>query len=204
MSLMSKLRMPDEMLGRPAPSRRQTRPGRRRPQKSTRLGPFGHGLVLGVCVGTTFALVVGVVGFLVTRPTGAAPAVAVSAADGQPVADRGAGGTTGAKEQPAAAIDVTATHLGDLQVRIEARVSAPGSYDPITKAQVVAWTDMVAMPMAHRQGPLVMTEVSGRPGTYQAVTQVPMVGEYNVTVEVQQPMASRADKRIDVQGVRKN
>ncbi|WP_248964523.1 hypothetical protein [Sphaerisporangium perillae] len=204
MSLMTKLRLPDEMLGRPAPSRRQARPGRRRPQKSTGLSPFGHGLVLGVCVGMTFALIIGVVGFLVTRPTGAAPAVAAPAADGQPAADRGARGATGAKEQPAASIDVTAAHLGDLQVRIEARVSAPGTYDPITKGQVVAWTDMVAMPMAHQQGPVVMTEVSGRPGTYQAVIRVQMVGEYNVTVEIRHPMASRADKRIDVQQVRKS
>jgi hypothetical protein len=203
MSLMSKLRLQDEMLGRPAPSRRQARPGRRRPQNSTGLSPFGHGLVLGVCVGMTFALTIGVVGFLVTRPTGAAPAAA-PAADGQPAADRRDGGATGAKEQPAASIDVTAAHLGDLQVRIEARVSAPGSYDPITKGQVVAWTDMVAMPMAHRQGPIVMTEMSGRPGTYQAVTRVPMVGEYNVTVEVRRPMAARADKRVDVQGVKKS
>jgi hypothetical protein len=194
MTLKTKLRLPDEMLGRPAPSRRQARPGRRRPQKSTGLSPFGHGLILGICVGMTFALVIGVVGFLATRPRGAAPAVAA------PAAAR----STGARAQPAASIDVTAVHLGDLQVRIEARVSAPGSYDPITMGEVVAWTDMVAMPMSHRQGPVVMTEVSGRHGTYQAVTRVPMVGEYNVTVEVRQPMAARADKRIDVQGVTKS
>jgi hypothetical protein len=66
---------------------------------------------------------------------------------------------------------------------------------------VVAWTDMVAMPMSHRQGPIVMAEVAGRPGTYQAISKVPMVGEYNVTVEVRQPMAASADKRIQVQSV---
>jgi hypothetical protein len=200
MSLMSKLRSPDEKLGRPAPSRRQAPPGRRRPQKSTGLSPFGHGLVLGVCVGMAFALTIGGAGVLVTRLT----ADAAPAADGQSMADRGAGGTTAAKEQPAASIDVTAVHLGDLQVRIEARVSAPRTYDPITKAQVVAWTDMVAMPMAHGEGPIVMTEVPGRPGTYQAVTRVVMVGEYNITVEVRKPMASRADKRLDVRDVRKS
>jgi hypothetical protein len=56
---------------------------------------------------------------------------------------------------------VAAEHLGDLQIRIDARVSAPGSYSPITKGQVVAYTDMVAMPLSHRQGPIVMAEVSG-------------------------------------------
>lgn len=197
MNLMNKLRAPDETRSRPEPSRRQAGPDRRRSRKPTGLSPLGQGLVLGVCVGMTFALGIGVIGFLVTRPTVAGPAPA-----GQPVADRGAAGATEAKP-PAASIDVTATHLGDLQVRIEAVVSAPGSYDPITKAQVVAWTDMVAMPMSHRQGPIVMAEVPGRPGTYQAIAKVAMVGEYNVTVEVLQPMPSRADRRLDVGEVAK-
>ncbi|MET8008075.1 hypothetical protein [Nonomuraea glycinis] len=192
MSLMSKLRASDETVARPAPSRRRTGSDQRRPRKSTGLSPLGQGLVLGVCIGMTFALGIGVIGFLVTRPTAAVPAVAR-----QPVADQGA------KPPPAASIDVTATHLGDLQVRIEAEVSAPGSYDPITKAQVVAWADMVAMPMAHRQGPIPMTEVPGRPGTYQAFTKVAMVGEYNITVETLQPMPSRADRRLDVGEVAK-
>lgn len=198
MSLKSRVKGSDETLGKPVPARRQARPDRRRPATSTGLSPLGQGLVLGVCVGMTLALGIGVIGFLVTRPTAAGPAVA-----GQPVADQGAAGATKGERPPAASIDVTATHLGDLQVRIVARVSAPGSYDPITKAQVVAWTDMVAMPMAHRQGPITMTEVPGRPGTYQAFTKVAMVGEYNLTVETLQPMPSRADRRLDVGEVAK-
>ncbi|MBM0226438.1 FixH family protein [Micromonospora sp. ATA51] len=88
-------------------------------------------------------------------------------------------------------------------MRIEAKVSAPGSYDPITKGQVVAYTDMVAMPLAHKQGPIVMAEVSGQPGVYQALTNVPMVGEYNVVVEVKQPMASTANQRLKIDTVSK-
>ncbi|TDD56389.1 hypothetical protein E1286_01780 [Nonomuraea terrae] len=192
---MSKLRPEhDRQPGAPAPARRPAPAGRRRPRASAGLTPFRHGLLLGGCVGMTFALAIGVVGFLVTRPT--AP-VAGPAAGAQPAA------LGAAAARSAAAIDVTATHLGDLQVRIEAQVSAPRTYDPITRAQVVAWTDMVAMPMAHREGPIVMTEVPGRPGTYQALTKVAMVGEYNITVETRQPMASKADRRLEVQEVSK-
>ncbi|WP_090932184.1 hypothetical protein [Nonomuraea jiangxiensis] len=196
---MSKLRAPDQPPGGAAPARHPVPRGRRRARKGTGLTPFYHGLLLGCCAGMTCALAIGVIGFLVTRPTAPAPAVAAPAAVPQPAA----GARPGGAAQPQASIDVTLTHLGDLQVRIEAKVSAPGSYDPITRAQVVAWTDMVAMPMAHRQGPIVMAEVPGQPGTYQALTQVAMVGEYNVTVETRQPMASRTDKRLNVQEVGK-
>ncbi|WP_222870602.1 FixH family protein [Micromonospora sp. MP36] len=155
-------------------------------------------MILGICLGMTVALMIGALGFLLTRPTAVAD---VSAGQAE---KKGAGQPAAGQEQPAASIDVTAQHIGDLQVRIEAKVTAPGSYDPITKGQVFAYTDMVAMPLSHKKGPIVMAEVAGRPGTYQAVTQVPMIGEYNVTVEVRQPMASRADKRVDVQGVTKS
>ncbi|WP_433271304.1 FixH family protein [Actinosynnema sp. CS-041913] len=148
---------------------------------------FWQGAVLGLCIGVTLALVLGIVAFVATRPT-----ASLAAADTPP---QQAGGPV------QASIDITAEHLGDLKVAVEARVSAPGSYDPITKGQVVAYTDMVAMPMMHRQGPIVMAEVAGRPGVYQAQATVDMVGEYNVTVEVKQPMAAKADRRIDVQSV---
>lgn len=156
-------------------------------------------MILGICVGMTFALLVGALGFLMTRPTAVAPGPASA-----PAEQRAPGQQAGGQDQPSASIDVTAEHVGDLQVRIEARVSAPGSYDPITKGQVFAYTDMVSMPLSHKKGPIVMAEVAGRPGTYQTVTQVPMIGEYNITVEVRQPMASRADKRVDVQGVKRS
>ncbi|RKT52836.1 FixH family protein [Saccharothrix australiensis] len=158
----------------------------RRPAGADR-SQFWQGAVLGLCLGVTLALVLGLVAFVATRPT--AP-VAAAAPTPQPT-----GGAT------QAAVDITAEHLGNLKVAVEAQVSAPGSYDPITKGQVVAYTDMVAMPMTHRQGPIVMAEVAGRPGVYQATTTVDMIGEYNVTVEVKQPMATKADRRIDVQSV---
>ncbi|WP_146230970.1 hypothetical protein [Micromonospora sicca] len=198
-ALKEKLRLPDEMLGRPAAAgkpvrtRKAGRPGRRQPHRGPR--PFRQGMILGICIGMTAALLVGVVGFLTTRPRGSIPAAA------EPAADRRAPG--GQQQDPQAAISINSEHLGDLQVRIEAKVSAPGSYDPITKGQVVAYTDMVAMPLAHKQGPIVMAEVSGQPGVYQALTNVPMVGEYNVVVEVKQPMASTANQRLKIDTVSK-
>lgn len=152
------------------------------------------GFLLGLCVGTTLSLVFGVVVFLVTRPE-ATPQTAPPAAT-QTAGDQGGAG------QPQAAVDVTVRHLGDLKVQIEAQISAPGSYDPITKGQVAAYTDMVAMPMAHRQGPIVMSEAAGRPGVYQALTTVAMVGEYDVTVELRQPMAAKAHKRLKIETVK--
>jgi len=55
------------------------------------------------------------------------------------------------RNPPQAAIAVSTEHLGDLQVKIEAQVTAPDTYDPITKGQVVAYTDMAAMPRSHRR-----------------------------------------------------
>ncbi|MFI2709073.1 hypothetical protein ACH495_02930 [Micromonospora sp. NPDC018662] len=185
----SKLRLPDEMLGRPARAGQPGRGGRRRPHRGPR--PFRQGMILGICLGMTGALLVGVLGFLITRPTGSATPTAAGPASA-------ASKEHAASPAPQAAIDVRAEHLGDLQIRIEAQVSAPGSYDPITKGQVVAYTDMVAMPMAHKQGPLVMAEVAGKPGVYQALGNVPMAGEYNVRVEVRQPMAATANQRLQV------
>ncbi|MEJ3744726.1 hypothetical protein WEI85_15695 [Actinomycetes bacterium KLBMP 9797] len=155
--------------------------------------PYRQGFVTGLCVGTTLALVVGVLAFVLAQDGEARPSGTVAAPD--PTGQSATG-------QPRAAIDVTAGHLGDLKVRIEAQVSAPTSYDPLTRAQVVAYTDMVAMPMAHRQGPIVMAEDSARPGVYQAVTTLPMVGEYDVMVEVRQPMAATAHKRLQVDAVK--
>ncbi|BBH65702.1 hypothetical protein ACTI_23870 [Actinoplanes sp. OR16] len=176
-----KWRLPAEMRHGKKPARKG-RPRRSQPK------PFRQGLILGICIGMTAALVIGVVGFLATRPRTAEPV-----ASSPPAAAE-----QNNAAEPAAAISITSEHLGDLQVRIEARVSAPGSYDPITKGQVVAYTDMVAMPMAHKNGPIVMAEMSGRQGVYEAVTNVPMAGEYNIIVEVKQPMASTANQRLDV------
>jgi hypothetical protein len=188
-ALKDKWRLPDDQQGRqPAGPRRPAKPRRPRPRRSH---PFRQGLLLGICLGMTGALLVGVIGFLATRPRTVTPAAAPTTAP----AARG--------QDPQAAISIVSEHLGDLQVRIEAKVSAPGSYNPITKGQVVAYTDMVAMPQAHKQGPLVMAEVSGKPGVYEAMSNVPMAGEYNVIVEVKMPMAATANQRLTVGTVSK-
>ncbi|WP_229071827.1 FixH family protein [Actinoplanes sp. DH11] len=191
-ALKEKWRLPDDIRhGKPArvtKPARASRPAGGRKQARPRSRPFRQGLILGVCIGMTAALLVGVAAFLLTPPRAATPAVA----EQETATDKGRAA------EPQAAISIVSEHLGDLQVRIEARVSSPGSYDPITKGQVVAYTDMVAMPKAHKQGPIVMAEISGKPGVYEAMTNVPMAGEYNVVVEVKQPMASTANQRLEV------
>ena len=142
---------------------------------------------MGICIGMTGALLIGVLGFLLTRPRTVTPVAAPASAPAKAAA-----------QNPQAAISIVSEHLGDLQVWIEAKISAPGSYNPINKGQVVAYTDMVAMPQAHKQGPIVMVESTGKPGVYEALTNVPMAGEYNVIVEVKQPMASIANQRLTV------
>ncbi len=193
-ALRERLRLSDEMLGRSASAGRPVRAGKPvRPGRGPRKrGPnrFRQGMLLGICIGMTAALLVGVVGFLATRPRVVVP----TAAETAPAERHGQGNG----QQPQAAISIDSEHLGDLQVRIEAKVSSPTSYDPISKGQVVAYTDMVAMPMAHKSSPVVMAEMSGQPGVYQALANVPMAGEYNVIVEVKQPMASTANQRLNV------
>ncbi|MEV1288533.1 hypothetical protein [Micromonospora sp. NPDC049679] len=194
MSLRSKLVLPDEMRGKSGPTKRPVRAPRsvrtRHPHEGR---SYRQGFLLGMSVGMSLALVLGVVAFIVTRSgVASVPAPAAASATGRP---------TEQNRQPQAAIDVTARHLGNLQVQIEAQVSSPGSYDPITMGQVAAYTDMVAMPMSHRQGPIMMAESGGRRGLYQAVTTLPMTGEYDIMIEVKQPMAARAHKRIKVDTV---
>lgn len=150
---------------------------------------------MGICVGMTVALALGAIAFIATRPAQREVAAAASSPSAGPTSP--AAGAQGAGA-PAAVVDVTTRKLGDLQVQVEARISAPGSYDPITMAQVVVVTDMIAMPMSHRQGPTVMAEAAGRKGTYQAVATLPMPGEYDVAVEVKQPMAATAHERVTV------
>jgi len=152
---------------------------------------YSMGFILGVCVGMSLSLVLVTVAYLVARPATPVTAPATTSTST----------STPAAAAPAAAIDVTARHLGDLKVLIEAQITAPTTYDPITKARVVAYTDMVVMPQAHRQGPIQLAELSDRKGVYQGMTTVAMIGEYDVHVEVLQPMPAVAHERVAVGAV---
>jgi YtkA-like len=84
------------------------------------------------------------------------------------------------------AVDVTTTNRGHLTVAIDASVTVDA--EPLTQAEVVAYTDMTDMPLAHPQGPLPMREVAGEPGRYVAETMLPMPGGYEFRVEVLSPV----------------
>lgn len=148
-----------------------------------------HTFGLGIGVGMTIALAISALAFFTTRPE---PSAAAAEHGGHEQTSQPKGAA------PAAAVDVNVTHVGNLQLLVEATVSAPTTYDPITMGQLFAFADMVSMPMAHRVGPVAMTEQADQPGHYQGVVTVPMQGEFNITVELKQPMATTAYKRINV------
>ena len=106
--------------------------------------------------------------------------------------------TTGAGgEETASLVSVDAVHTDDLTVRIEAQVTSP-TFEALVRATVVAYADMTAMPMAHRQGPIVLVEAPGRPGVYEGSIDVPMVGDYAVTVDVERPLQGSGVSMVPV------
>ncbi|MEU5721074.1 hypothetical protein ABZ783_04510 [Micromonospora sp. NPDC047738] len=180
MTTTSKWRLVEQVPGR---QRRNHRP----PKPPPRHRP---GFLAGVATGMTIAVAISGVALLTNRPQGR-PAAATTT---HPAPARPTGST-------AAVLDVKARHVGDLQVQIEVRAVSPGAYQPITMGRMVAWTDMIAMPTSHRQGPITLMEVPGKRGTYSALTNVPMIGEYDILVELQQPLPAEAHERVDVQTV---
>jgi hypothetical protein len=185
---------PNRQRPRPAPTR-PTRPAR--PDVyAERVAAFRRGLVVGIGAGLSIALVIAAVAFLTGVGTGLGGAPQARAqAPAAPVAGQQA------PQPPAgASVQVRARHVGALKVRIEAEVGAASARTRggLQKAEVVAYTDMVEMPMSHRQGPIAMREVPGRPGIYQAESTVPMMGRYDVHVEVRSPLTGSAHETIDV------
>ncbi|WP_344478100.1 hypothetical protein [Nonomuraea monospora] len=157
---------------------------RRDPAGQTRTRAFRVGFLVGAGSGLTVATLIAALAFVLTDPLPAPPAAAAPT----PTASAPAGGP---------AVHVSARHLGDLKVRVEAQVSTR-TYDPLGRAGVVMYADMVAMPMAHRKGPIQMAEVPGKAGWYAAEVMVPMVGEYDIQVSVQRPLPGEAHARIQV------
>jgi len=116
----------------------------------------------------------------------------------------GAGVAAGATEHerglaapPAADISIAATHLGDLRVGIEARVTMNAEKRALQQAKVEAYLDMTDMPGAHKIGPLPLSP-EGEAGVYTTVATVPMVGDYEVRVELHEPVHAEATKEVSV------
>jgi hypothetical protein len=108
-----------------------------------------------------------------------------------------------AKQQPAhehassaANIAIAVRQLDRLELELTAFVTARGA--ELKRARIVAFTDMSAMPLAHRQGPIAMRAVPGRPGFYSGRTHVPMVGDYDVSVRVAKPVEADASTRVKI------
>jgi hypothetical protein len=93
--------------------------------------------------------------------------------------------------------DIDARHLGNFELEINATVDMSGT-SATEQPDVVAYTDMMEMPLAHTRGPIPMREVPGRPGTYTTRTTVPMPGEYEVRVEMRKPLSGQERKVVSV------
>lgn len=83
-------------------------------------------------------------------------------------------------------IQLTAKNLGNLRVRIDARVTMNAPKRPLGGAKVEAHLDMIQMPGAHTQGPLHLRP-GDNPGVYSTVASVPMVGDYEIRVQMNDP-----------------
>lgn len=173
----------------------RARPGRRNRPKPANVVPTGYAVsLLAIWYGTTLAAVLAAAGLLLlppNQPGGTAAKV------GHDHSSHG-GAAHGVAGSPSPTdIQVSARHLGDLRVAVTAAITQNGS-DALTDARPTARTDMVQMPGAHAQGPLLMGAVPDRPGTYTVQTRVPMPGDYRVTVELHLPHHTTASTTVNV------
>jgi hypothetical protein len=125
-------------------------------------------------------------------------ATAIAAVAGTATIVAGSGGAAvgdGALRDPAA-VDVTVTNLGNLNVTIDASVTAGDR--ALAGADVVAYADMTEMPLAHTQGPLAMQERAGEPGRYVTETTVPMPGGYEFRIAVRSPVRTEQRRTLFV------
>ena len=148
---------------------------------------MGLGMVLGLCVVAT--------GLFVLAHEDVSPAGAAASTEVSSSVQTSAGAQHGrvhSHGQPSPArIDIQARHLGNLELEITSSVTMSESGRQLTQGDVVAYTDMVEMPTSHRQGPIPLREVPNRPGVYTARAKVPMAGNYDVSVEVRQPVRAK-------------
>lgn len=177
-----------------------------RPVRGTGSGPFRQGFLSGMGIGMTISLVI--VGVALFTGIGARPIASVTGTGAATAGHEGHGAQTapaGGSTTPttidprtAANVEVSARHLGNLQVLIEADVASKQSNAALIKADVVASTDMTEMPGSHFKSNIKLEGVDGRPGHYAAVTKVPMVGQYDVKVQSTSPLQGTGEQLIDI------
>lgn len=188
MALVTKDRRPSAS-GHSRVSRPMTRQPYRRPAVKA---AYRRGLLTGFGAGLTAALAIVIAAVLF------GPSPEFQAHDHQGQVDPAAANDPADSATPQANVDVKAKHLGNLRVHIEARISSAASDSALLRADAVAFTDMSAMPLAHRQGPITLTEVPGQPGYYEATTKVAMVGDYDIHVEARSPLSGTGHQVITV------
>ncbi len=170
-------------------------PGRRNRPKPANVVPTGYAVsLLAIWYGTTLAAVLAAAGLLLLPPNQPGGTAANVGHDHSSHSHGGAAQGVAGSSSPTD-IQVSARHLGNLRVAVTAAITQNGS-DALTDARPTARTDMVQMPGAHTQGPLLMEAVPDRPGTYTVQTRVAMPGDYEVTVELHSPHHTTASTTV--------
>lgn len=168
-----------------------------RPGKKRRLPRGSTAYLLAMTYGCVIALLVVTVGLTTLARDGTAvgqQAVQLQSAGGGDGHGHGGGQEDVAKPN----IEIEAQHVGNLVVNIRAEVSMNDDKDPLVKAKVAAYTDMVQMPGAHRKGPLVLQPTPGVPGSYETTTTVQMPGDYRVRIVVSDPVQGEKSTTVPV------
>jgi len=97
----------------------------------------------------------------------------------------------------AADIELRTRNLGGLRLGIQARVTMNKSRSELEGARVDLFLDMVQMPQAHSMGPIRL-QPTERPGVYTTVTTVPMLGDYKIRAEMNDPVHAEMEKVVQV------
>jgi hypothetical protein len=153
--------------------------------------PGVYAVVLGaLSFGVTLGLAIVVIALVGLRP----PANAASSAAAATKADRSSTSGSAAATAPNLKIAIQTRHTG-LRLHVRTRLTTKDGR-PVRKASISAFTDMLGMSFAHPLGPFQMLPQRGQPGVYAFETRVPMVGRYDVRVQVDAPVAGKAHKEV--------
>jgi hypothetical protein len=152
--------------------------------------PGVYAIVLGaLSFGITLGLAIVAIALVGLRP----PASAATSTAAATKADRSS--TSGsAATAPNLKIAIQTRHRG-LRLHVRTRLTTKDGR-PVRKASISAYTDMLGMSFAQPLGPFRMRPQRRQPGVYAFETRVPMVGRYDVRVQVDAPVAGKAHKEV--------
>lgn len=186
-------------MSRPRTAVRPAPPARAGRSQEPDVSRFHSMIVVTMVCGSMLAMLLIASGLVTLDPQDVrADAGATAPASATPGPDQSAHEATGAS----ADLEVSAEHLGNLQVRVEVRVTMNEQRRALQQANVEATLDMIQMPGAHTQGPLAMPESEEEPGLYTLTVAVPMLGDYDIQIHVHEPVHAETTHRLAVEVLR--